>query len=257
MKVKKVILILIAAVFLLQAFPVSVFAEEKCNCIDLSARYKKEKLVLTKSLSPLSSDTAKIGDVLKFKVMENVDFNNKILIPADSIIEGKIVKVRKTYILRSDAFIDILITNIQTVSGCINLEKEPVKLRIADIHYKSALRRLLQRAPVVISGFTTTIVLSQASKLNDVAVVALAFGAGTVMGFISGLIDPDIDKTRFNGAIVRGIEGSPVGTVLVTIQKGYKVDFATDCVVMIKFDDKIKQQIDCALQKAAVPIKSF
>ena len=262
MKLNKFLLIFFTIALLAQTLSGSVLAQEACNCkkIDsnLSARLSKENLIFTRTLSDLRSETAKPCDKLALQTLDDINFCNKIIIPCGSIIEGKVVKVRNNTIFRSDAYIDFVITNIKMNSGCnVCLDQDSIKLRIVDPHYKGFWRRTLQRAPVVIAGPSVSIPLAVATNLNGGIIFAITVGAQATAGFISGLIDPDIDKTRIDGAIVRGVEGTPLGTFLITVEKGFDIDSSACCYVAIRFDDKAKQKIFCSLQKTFESSKNF
>jgi hypothetical protein len=258
MKLSKFFLIFSAIALLAQTLSLDAFAAEDKNDLILSKRLIKENLVLTRTLSDLSSETAKPCDKLQLKTLDDIDCGNKIILPCGSIIEGKVVKVRKSLVLRSDAYIDFLITNIQTGSGCnICFEQDPIKLRIVDPHYKGFLRRILQRAPIFISGPAVSIPLGAATGLSGGVIFAITVGAQATAGFVSGLIDPDIDKTRINGAITRAVEGTPVGTFLITVERGFELNSPACCYVTIKFDDKAKQKIVCSMQRAIATSKNY
>jgi hypothetical protein len=243
MSVKKFFLVVLS-VFVLQCCPISVLAIENYVSPNeiVYSRLEKEKLVPAKLMQNLAVKTVKKGDVVNFKLIGNVESDKKIIVPAQSILEGKVVNLRKALWFRADAYVDVLVTSVKNNSGSQNIENKKVVLRIADYHYKSFWRRTLQRTPVVLCGVATSITLSQATNMNAVSYGSIAFGVGTLVGFISGLIDPDIDRTRWNGAVLRGIEGSPYGTLIITVQRGYGLNFKADDVILIKFDEKTKQK---------------
>jgi len=259
MKLKKFFVIFLTTVFLFQILPINAFAQERYTCQDpvINSRLKKENLVVTRSLSKLSADTAKPDDIYKFKVLDDIAYENKIIIPCGSIIEGKVVKVRKTSMLRIDAYIDLLITSVQNNSVCINLEKEPIKIRITDPHYKSFMRGFWQRTPVTLCNTATSIALTAATNMSSGVILAIETGVGIVTGFASGFVDPDIDKTRVNGGIVRGVEGTLLGTFLIVTEQGFDVKYPESCVVVIKFDDKLKQKLACAMQNAVISATNY
>lgn len=241
----KRLFLVVLSVFVLQSFPVSVYAKESRTAPNaiVYSRLQKENLVPAKVLSDLSVKKVKKGDILKFELVGNVESGDKTLVSSGSILEGKVVAYRKALLFRSDAYVDVLINAIQTGSEIKNIENQNVKLRIADYHYKGFWRRTFQRTPVVLCGVATSIALSQATNMNCFAYGSIAFGVGTAVGFISGLIDPDIDKTRRDGAILRAIEGSPYGTVVITVQRGYNLNLLANSIVLIKFDEETKQKL--------------
>jgi len=253
MKLNKIFSIFIVAIFVFQTFSLRVFAEDQKNDLILSKRFIKENLVLTRTLSDLNSQTAKPHDKLQLRTLADIDCGNKVVIPCGSIIEGKVVKAKNNYILRTYAYIDILVTNIKMISGCnICFEKDPIKLRIVEPHYKSFFRRIFQRLPVIVSGSGVSIPLIAATGLSDGVIFAITVGAQTTAGFISGLIDPDIDKTRIDGAIIRAIEGTPLGTFLITAERGFEINASACSYVTIKLDEKAKQKIIFSMQRAVV-----
>jgi hypothetical protein len=178
------------------------------------------------------------------------------MIPCGSMIEGKVVKKRNSIPLRSDAYIDILVTNIKLVSGCnICLENDPIKLRIVDPNYKTTGRRFLQRLPILVSGPAVSLPLGAASSLGGGTVFAITVGAQAAAGFLSGLIDPDIDKTRLDGAITRAVEGTPVGTFLIVTERGHEIDSPACHYITIKLDKKAKQRIISSMQQTVASSK--
>jgi len=258
MKLNRIFSIFILAVFLLQNFSLGAFAAEEKEDLILSKRLIKENLVLTRTLTDLKSETAKPCDKLQLKTLANIDCGNKVIIPCGSLIEGKVVKVKNNFILRTDAYIDILVTNIKMASGCnICFEQDPIKLRVVEAHYKTFFRRIFQRLPVIVSGPAVSIPLSAATGLSGGVIFAITVGAQAASGFISGLIDPDIDKTRIDGAITRAVEGTPVGTFLIVVEKGFEINSPACCYITIRLDDKAKQKIICSMQRAVASNKSF
>ncbi|MEI8388627.1 MAG: hypothetical protein WCG23_01955 [bacterium] len=254
MKLNKILLILLIMLFITQIFSKSVTAKTP----DYKSRLEKEHLVLTKALSELCSETTKPCDKIELKVLEDINCGNRTIIPCDSIIEGKVVKVKNSFFLRSDAYIDFLITNIKMSSGCnICLEKEPIKLRIVDPNYKNIVRRVLQRAPVFVGGLATSISLGAASPLSNGVIAAVSIGASALGGFVSGFVDPDIDKTRIDGAITRGVEGTPLGSFLLTVENGCSINSFNFCYVTIKFDEKARQKVFCSMQRAIAASNNF
>lgn len=262
MKLSKFFLIFSIVALLTQTFSISAFAQEQYNCTktdkDWSKRLLKENLVLTRTLSDLKSETAKPCDKLQLKTLNDIDCGNKVIIPCGSIIEGKVVKVRNNFILRSDAYIDFLITNIKTCSGCnICFEQDPIKLRIVDPRYKSSMKKLLERAPIFVAGSATSITLGAATALGGGVIFAITVGAQATAGFLSGLIYPDIDKTRIDGAITRAVEGTALGAVVIVADKGFEINSPACCYVTIRIDDKARQKISCSMQRAIATTKSF
>ncbi|OGH98501.1 MAG: hypothetical protein A2039_05385 [Candidatus Melainabacteria bacterium GWA2_34_9] len=261
MKLNKFFLIFSIIALLSQTLSISAFAQQySCTKADKewSKRLIKENLVLTRTLTDLNSETAKPCDKLQLKTMDDIDCGNKVIIPCGSIIEGKVVKAKNNFILRSDAYIDFLITNIKTSSGCnICLEQDPIKLRIVDPHYKSSMKKLLERAPIFVAGPATSIPLGAATALGGGVIFAITIGAQATAGFLSGLIYPDIDKTRIDGAIIRAVEGTPVGTFRIVVERGFEINSPACCYVTIRLDDKAKQQILCSMQRAIATNKSF
>lgn len=254
MKAGKFFITFLAFLFLVQNFSVRASAEDRCNCGGevpvFKSRLVEENLILTSTASSLKSETTKPCDRIALKVLENVNYKNKVVIPCGSLIEGKVVKVKKDLMLRSDAYIDFLITNIK-INPCCNicLENDPIKLRIVDPHYKGAFRRLLQRAPIFIAGPAVSIPLGEVAALGGGVVFAITVGAQATAGFLSGLIDPDIDKSRIDGAITRAVEGTPVGTFLIVTETGYEINTPANNYITIRFDDKSREKILGAMQK--------
>ena len=99
MKLNKILLILLIMLFITQILSKSVTAKTT----DYKSRLEKEHLVLTKALSELCSETTKPCDKIELKVLEDINCGNRTIIPCNSIIEGKVVKVRNSFFLRSDA----------------------------------------------------------------------------------------------------------------------------------------------------------
>ncbi|GEM_PF-5397125 len=238
MKFKKLFLILLTTVFLLQTLPLSALAEED--------------FVKTSALSVLNAATAKHGDIFIFKVLDDLNLDNKIVISNGSIIEGKVIKVKKPLLLRTDAFVDVLITSIKSDSSFVNLEKDEIKLRITDTRYKTLEKRVLQRTPVVVASTATSIALGTATSFSGGIIFAIAVGAAATGGFISGWIDPDIGCTRLKGAFVRCAEGTPAGTFFITTQKGYNVSCTENSSVAIRFDRKTRQRLASAIEKSSM-----
>jgi len=258
MKLSKIFLVFSIVALLTQTLSVGAFAADEKNDLILSKRLIKENLVLTRTLADLNSETAKPCDKLQLKTLDNIDCGNKVIIPCGSILEGKVVKVRKSSIFRTNAYIDLLITNIKTNSCCnICFEKDPLKLRIVDPHYKTFIRGAFQRAPASISGTASSIVLSTATNLSGGVITAIGIGAELAAGFVSGFIDPDIDKTRVDGGIIRGVEGTPLGSILITVERGFEINSPTCCYVTIRLDDKARQKIICSMQRAVAASNNF
>lgn len=254
MKLNKFFFILIMIVFITQIFSESAIAQS----LDYKNRLAKENLFLTRTLSDLYSENVMLGDKIALKLLQDIDCGNNIIIPSGSIIEGKAIKSRKSFILRSDAYIDVLITDIKMNSGCnICFENDPIKLRIVDPLYKGFVRKILQRTPSFVSGTATSITLASATNLSNGVIVAITVGAQMVTGFISGLIDPDIDKTRINGAIIRAVEGTPPGAFLLTVEKGYDINSTACCYVAIRVDEETREKILCYMKKVIASSKSF
>ena len=154
-------------------------------------------------------------------------------------MKGKLLNQERALLFRSDAYIDVLITDIKMNSGCnICFENDPIKLRIVDPLYKGFVRKSLQRTPSFVSGTATSITLASATNLSNGVIVAITVGAQMITGFISGLIDPDIDKTRIDGAIIRAVEGTPLGAFLITVEKGYDINSTACCYVAIRVDEE-------------------
>lgn len=254
MKASKFLLILSVFMFFVFGNSGSALAENKCNCGGevpvFKSRLVEENLILTSTASNLSTESIKPCDRVALKVLENVNYCNKVVIPCGSLIEGKVVKVKKNLMLRTDAYIDFMITNIK-VSPCCNicLENDPIELRIVDPHYKGGLRRILQRAPIMVAGPAVSIPVGAATGLAGGVVFAITVGAQATAGFLSGLVDPDIDKTRIDGAITRAVEGTPIGTFLIVAETGYGIDAPACNYITIRFDDISRQKILGAMQR--------
>jgi hypothetical protein len=259
---KKYLLLFAAVAILQQSFAIPVLAAENycqtsaseytCQPSRFIQRLKNENLIMTRNLSKISADTAKCNDVHKFVVFNDITLCNKVIVPCGSIIEGKVVRARKNMIFRTDAFVDLVVTNIQTGTTCINLEKTPIEMRITDYRYKGLVRRTVQRAPVVIANTATSIALNAATNMAGGVVFAITTGAGVAAGLISGFLDPDIDKSRIDGAIVRGVEGTALGTFLLTVEEGYDVKFPESCIVVMRFNEEGKQKLACAIEQTAI-----
>ncbi len=248
MKFSRVFKIFVIVAFLFQSFSNVAFAMDRYSCLyskkDFSKRLLKENLILTKTMSDISSEKALPCDKISLKILEELCCGDQNIIPCGSLLEGRVEKKRNNLIFRSDAYIDILLTNIKLPSGCcICFENNPIKLRIVDPNYKTLVRRFMQRVPILVSGPAVSIPLGAAGGLGSGVVFAITIGAQTAAGFLSGFIDPDIDKTRFDGAITRAVEGTPVGTFLIAVERGYEIKSPACQYVTIRLDKKTKQKI--------------
>ena len=261
MKLSKFIRIFFIVALMTQTLSLGAFAQQY-NCTksdkEWSKRLIKENLVLTRTMSDLKSETAQPCDKVSLKILDNIDCGNQAIIPCGSLLEGKVVKKRNNLIFRSDAYIDILVTNIKMSSGCnICLENDPIKLRIVDHNYKTFVRRFLQRAPIMVAGPAVSIPLGTVDSLSGGVIFAITLGAQMASGFISGFIDPDIDDTRIEGAIIRAVEGTPVGTFLIAVESGAKINSPACCYITIRLDDKARRKIACSIQRAIAVNKNF
>lgn len=244
MKFKKIFSVFIMFVFLLQISPISTLAETNNPCPPVMySRLEQENMILTRTSSDLSPEKCKCGDTVKLNTMEDIVFNNNVIIPCGSTIEGTVIKSQNTRIFRADAYIDILITKIYTSSCCMSFQNSPIKLRLEDPRAKSFAKKIIERAPIQATNTGTSIALSTATDLAGGVIFAITVGAATAVGLITGYIYPDIDKTRLEGSITRGIEATPVGLLLITLQAGYDTDYKTCSIITIRFNNKIKQQI--------------
>ena len=214
--------------------------------------YMDEDLILARTLSELKCSSVKKGDIFKFKVLEDVNYKNRMIIPDGSTVEAKVTKVRKKFFLRSDAYVEILLTSITTVDNeAIDLEDDKIKLRITSPYYRTASRKILQRSPVVALSTGSSIPLGITTGWHSGIIAAISAGAGAVGGAISGFIDPEMGKSRINCSLVRAVEGTPFGTVLITVGQGHEVNFPAQCHFVIRIDENIKKEIAGEMERIA------
>lgn len=230
MKFKKIIIYCFLAIFFCSTtMPVKVLAENN--------------VVLISAASNIDTKTSKPNDVCKFKIMDDVNLGNKTIIAKDSTLEGKIVKVKKTSLLRSDAYIDVLITEISTNKGNLNIQNDKIKMRIADSRYKDLNKRIVQRTPAYAASYATSIALSSATEYAGGIIFVITLGATILAGFTSGWIDPDVGCPKLQGAFIRCAEGTPAGTLLTCVQCGYDVNCGKNCFLSVRFDRKTREKL--------------
>jgi len=238
MKTTKIFIIFILSILLFSETCIRVYADESVVLISVS--------------SDINAQKSKVGDVYKFKILDDIVDCKKVILPKNSLIEGRVVKIKKSSFVRSDAFVDIILTGIENDIIQTNFKNDDISIRISDYRYKTRKKKIIQRAPVYLTSYATSIALGATTEWTGGVIFALALASSLTSGFLSGYADPDSGKTRIQGAAVRGFEGTPAGTVLIMIQKGYDVNCGKNCILAITLDEKSKQKIASALKKSNI-----
>lgn len=196
--------------------------------------------VLALSRSSLDTATAKVGDVFQARVVESLTVGNNIIIPSGSTISGLVSKVRKPsrHYINKDGRIEISINQIQTPEGLIiPLTGRAVDGIVISPYYETLGRRVKERIPINVAASGTSIPIGEAiDDLNGGVTYAISVGAGMVGGFASGLMMPDVGRTRVQSALVRTYEATPIGTVHSLFSKGLPAEINTGEGIVLNFD---------------------
>ncbi|MFH0703153.1 MAG: hypothetical protein V2B14_06425 [bacterium] len=189
------------------------------------------------SMTNLSSSTAKIGECFQAKIPKNLTLKSGTTIPSDSIIYGQVIKVKKSKRFSRGGSITLTANQIQTPQGQ-TIPLENFKSIVVSPYVKPLKERFLERIPIAVASSGTSIPLSAATNLNGGIVYAISLGAGVVMGAVSGIFDPDYEKTRTQTAAIRAFESTPIGGIKIAASKGKEVNLKIGDCIIFKYNNK-------------------
>lgn len=192
----------------------------------------------------LSTSSSKAGDCFSAKVLEDLDLEDTTIIPIGSTISGQVVKTRRSSRLTQSGKIVLIINTIKIplgktihLGGCNNVTI------VSSPYDKTYIERTVDRLPVSMASYGTSIPLAEATTLGGGAVYAISTGAALFVGLIAGAILPDYGKTRVRGACTRAIGCSPLGTITTAACRGREVCIEIGDCIVLTIDNDVAQGI--------------
>lgn len=105
----------------------------------------KDTLIKIRLVTPLSSQTSQVGEVVKYQAAEDVIYNGKLIIAAGALGEGHVVEVKQARNFGRNGQLNVDLQNIQTFDGTV------IPTMIGD-KAREELRRLGMAAGASLAG---------------------------------------------------------------------------------------------------------
>lgn len=168
------------------------------------------------AMTPLSSETAKLGDSVSFYLGSDFYYGNKLIAGAGSRVNGSVIRVNKGGIAHRQGKLQVRFTNIITPSGQVI----PISASIQTTDGTGVLK----------AGTVKDTTVEYAKD----TVVGAAAGAvlGTVMGALSG-------GNVGRGAIYGTAVGGGMGLVQNVFDKGDNIDIPQNAQMNIVLDQPV------------------
>lgn len=206
--------------------------------------------VLAVLKTPLNINDSKKDDIFTAKIMESLLIsNNKVLIPADSILAGSIAMVKKPGFIFKDAFIKISIDTIIIDSDKTIVLTPPFETNIYSPEHKGVKKKFLSKLPSSIASSGSSFILGQATSMGRGAVWGISTAAGIFGGIFSGLTMPDKNKTSIKTCADRAFDSTPPGTFTSIISKGKSFKLDSGEYINIHFDKNAVKHISKELYR--------
>jgi hypothetical protein len=155
-------------------------------------------LIITEMLTPISSKTASAGDRLRAKVIQPVNYQGRVVIPAGSIIEGQVQDVARARSRRRPGMIEISFDRLRLAdNSTVPLDAVLAPAAEEDRKRISEDGSLQRRG----NGIGRT-----------AAFVGGGAGAGAVIGYVAG------------GALLGAGIGAGVGVAIAVLGKGHEAE---------------------------------
>lgn len=167
--------------------------------------------ILTVLKVDLDVKTSRKGDVFMAKLMDAIFYDEKtILIPAESVLLGQIIKAQKANWFKKNSYIRFTINSVTSPAGEVLILNPPYITEVFAPDSKKMKNKLLSRLPSSIAYSGSSFLLGQSSSLAQGAIWGISVGAGMCAGAISGFIAPDKNKTKQKTGMSRVFNATPV-----------------------------------------------
>lgn len=186
------------------------------------------------------------GEIFVAKTMDDILMDSKtILIPAESVLSGEILKVKKPGFIFKDAYIEISINKVENPSGEIFVLNPPFITEIYDPKSKKIKHKLITRLPSSIASSGSSFLLGQMTSMARSAIWGISTGAGIAGGIFSALVMPDKNETTGETCAKRAFGSTPPGTFKSIMSKGKNFKLKAGEFINIHFDKKsVKLMMD-------------
>lgn len=229
--------------FFVLAYPVHANFEESTKTTvpaeEKSAVIPEIQEVLVVLETELDVQESGEGGIFIARTMDDVVAPvDTVLIPKESILVGKIIKVKKPGFIFKDAYIRISIDAVTMPSGKIFTLNAPFITNIYKPNSKKFNNKIMAKLPSSLASSGSSFILGQASSLAREAIWGISLGAGMIGGVISGLLMPDKNKTRTRTSAERALGSTPPMTFKSAISKGKNFRIEAGQFINIHFDSE-------------------
>ncbi len=215
----------------------------------------QEVLVILKTM--LDAENSQVGEIFTAKTMDDLFLaDNTILIPSESILTGKILRLKKPGYVFKDGYITILIDVITPPEGNPIVLNQSFTLDIYSPNRKKPGKGLIAELPSSLASSASSLILEEKTALAEGAIWLISIGAKIVGGFCSGLMMPEKDKTRVNSGLKRAFDKTPPMSYrfLTTKDKDFRLEPGD--FINIRFDRETINLIVKHLPEDKAPVSA-